>query len=142
MKLTGRKVLLMNEFQFNQNPKERSCGWRCLHYIFPKKIAYKDFLQEFRYLTPTKSGIWFKNITSILNYLNIDYKFTIPSEKGIYLIWSGNWNTTGGHYFIYNNGYMFDSLESKPYKLPLKNLIKKTDTKNSRHHMICLQVKI
>lgn len=93
-------------------------------------------------MTPLQSGIWFKNITSILDFLNINYKFTTPSEEGLYLIWSGNWRTAGGHYFIYHDGYMFDSLESKPYKFPLESLIKKLETKNSRNHSIHLKIDV
>lgn len=130
----------MNKFLFNQSIKERSCGWRCLYYIFPKKLKYEKFLNEFKYLGPKKSGIWFKTITSILDYFGIDYRFTVPTEKGIYLIWSGNWNTAGGHYFIYDNGYMYDSLEPKEYKFPIEFLIKKLETKNSRNHFVCLKV--
>lgn len=130
----------MNPFQFNQNPKEKSCGWRCLHYVYPITINYEEFLKKYDEFTPLKSGIWFKNICSVLNYHNVKYKFTIPKEKGLFLIWSGTWDSAGGHYFIYHNQTMFDSLERKESPLSVQALIEKLETTNAKDHFVCMQI--
>lgn len=130
----------MNEFQFNQNPKEKSCGWRCLHYIYPESISYEDFLHKFQELTPCKSGVWFKVICSILGFHGIKYKFVVPKSTGLYLIWSGVWDSAGGHYFVYHDGMMYDSLASGPYSYPLEELLVKLETTNVKDHFVCMQV--
>lgn len=135
----------MNTFQFNQNPKERACGWRCLHYIIPENLTYEEFLLKFKYLCPVKRGITYAVITAILEYYSIKYTFTVPSEEGTYFIWSGNqktWKSAGGHYFIYSNGIMFDSLKPEPYNLALKDLIIMLETSEYKESFTCLKVNL
>ncbi len=133
----------MNPFQFNQSSKEKSCGWRCLYYLIPEKMEYSNFLDKFKYFIPGKHGIYFSAILAVLDYYKLDYVFTVPSEEGTYLIWSAagkEWGFEGGHYFIYKNGYLFDSLKSEPYYITLPNLVKLLETKESKKSFTCVKV--
>lgn len=129
----------MNPFQFNQ-PEDKSCGWRCLYSLIPEKIEYKDFLSNFKYLSPGKNGIKLSTIQQILNYYGIKTTFEFPREKGIYLFWAkcDKWNFAGGHYFLYINGQIYDTKDEKPYEMTLNELndVIKSDSTN----YICLKI--
>src|SRR4051794_33992557 len=106
----------MNPFQFDQSSKEKSCGWRCLYFLIPEPQYYHEFLEKFKYLTPGKNGISFAMIVAVLDYYKLQYTYTVPSEIGTYLLWSAvgkdgkEWAFEGGHYFVYKNGILYDSL--------------------------------
>ena len=133
----------MNKFQFNQDPKEKTCGWRCLYFLIPERMTYAAFLERFKYLQPSKRGIMLSNISSVLNYYDIRTTYSLPSEKGTYCIWSRSkkWNFLGGHFFVYKNGYTYDSLEDARYKLPLSKLGKFLETKNRKNCFVCMRLK-
>ena len=135
----------MNDFQFNQHHKEMSCGWRCLHYVIPEQMSYEQFLDQFKYLRPGKRGITFKMMTSVLDYYNTDYLFTIPRKRGLYIIWAGqfSWPTYKhpiGHYFIYHDEMILNSLDHKPVYCSILGLRKMLETKDSSKHYIALQI--
>lgn len=132
----------MNKFQFNQNPDEKSCGWRCLHFLMPEDMTYDAFLKRFKYLQPIKKGIILSTISTILGYYDIKTTYTIPSEKGTYCIWvrSKKWNFLGGHFFVYKNGYIYDSLEDASYKLPISKLGKFLETDKRKNCFVCMRL--
>lgn len=136
----------MNPFQFNQNPKERSCGWRCLYYLIPEDIKFSEFLERFKYFCPGKHGISFSNILAVLDYYKIECLFTVPSDVGTYIIWSAagkdgkEWAFEGGHFFIYQDGVLFDSIKSEPYRIECSKLAKLLETKQIKKSFNCLKV--
>ena len=133
----------MNKFQFNQNPKEKSCGWRCLHFLIPEKMTYAAFLERFKYLQPLKKGIFLATMASILDYYGIKATYGMPSETGTYALWvrSEKWNFLGGHFLVYKDGYLYDSLEGDCYKLPLDKLGKLMETDKRKNCFVCMRVK-
>ena len=135
-----------NPFQFNQNPKERSCGWRCLYYLIPESMSFAEFLDRFKYFAPGKHGISFSNILAVLDYYKVKYLFTVPSDVGTYLIWSAagkdgkEWVFEGGHYFVYKNGMLFDSIKSESYPIRCNELVKLIETKEFKKSHSCLRI--
>jgi hypothetical protein len=132
----------MNEFKFGQDPDEKSCGWRCLYFLIPEDMTYNDFVERFKYLQPIKKGIMLSNISSILGYYGIKTTFSIPSERGTYCIWvrSKKWNFLGGHFFVYKDGYIYDSLEDDSYKLSLDKLGKLLETDKRKNCFVCMRL--
>ena|ERR1700677_4331669 len=125
-------------FHFNQDPKTKDCGYRCLYYILNPKYSYEELLDKLKWLEPVKKGISFSNIVTILEHHGRECKFTIPSNKGLYLMWSGVWSK--GHYFIYHDGIILDSLAEKPYPMSLEELISKVESKSTRDTFYCLKI--
>lgn len=132
----------MNKFQFGQNPNEKSCGWRCLHFLIPEDITYDDFLERFKYLQPIKKGIFLNTMASVLDYYGIKTTFSIPSKKGTYCIWvkSKKWNFSGGHFFVYKDGYIYDSLTDASYELSINKLGKFLETDNRKDCFVCMKL--
>jgi hypothetical protein len=132
----------MNKFQFGQSPDEKSCGWRCLYYLMPEDMTYNAFLERFKYLQPIKKGIMLSNISSILGYHGIKTTYTIPTGSGTYCIWvrSKKWNFLGGHFFVYKDGYVYDSLEDDCYKLSVVKLVKLLETTNRKNCFVCMRL--
>jgi len=113
-------------FPFNQPEKTRDCGYRCLYYsliVFGENIGkYEQWLQNFRFFAPVLNGIGFKDIHIILDHYGLDYRFTVPTEKGLYIIYSGCW-LKHGHYFVYHNGEVLRSTKSEPEEIPACDVI-------------------
>jgi len=136
-----KPISIVNDFEFNQNMKEKSCGWRCLHYLIPEKLSYDDFLDRYKYLTPKDRGVTYHTIISVFNYYSLNWKFTFPREDGVFFIWTRNWiESTGGHYIIYKNGYVYDTLGKKPVKYSIKRMIKKLETDDYSKQPICMEL--
>lgn len=131
-------------FPFNQPDKTRDCGYRCLYYALGIKDKYNDWLDNFRFFNPTVSGIHFVDICTLLDYYKVDYKFTQVSDKGLYIIYSGIWlHTEGkkhGHYFVYQDGMVYCSTHSKPYEMPIKEVIRRLEGKSVEHAFRCMQI--
>ncbi len=133
-------------FQFNQPEKTKDCGYRCLYYAInelKEKLApYEQWLENFRFFFPIKTGIFFSDICSILEYYGMDRKFTVPRQDGLFLIWSGvgAWCKSHGHYLIYHDGVVYDSLKSEPYEMSLSGLLSKLESRTVDGSFKCMEI--
>jgi hypothetical protein len=134
----------MSNFPFNQQDKTKDCGYRCTYYAVGQDMPYEKWLDQFRFFSPVKSGIYFNDICDILTYYGKEFKFTELSEKGLYIVYSGIWlhpeGKKHGHYFVYHDGIVYCSTHAEPYKMPLKEVIKRLEAKTVDHAYRCLKV--
>lgn len=126
-------------FPFNQPEKTHCCGYRCLYYVIKTKAPYETWLDQFRLFNPVKTGIFFSDIHTVLDYYKIDYKFTHLKEIGLFIVYSGNW-LKHGHYFVYHDGIVYCSTKDKPEKIPLDEVLKRLEAKTVDGSYRCLQV--
>lgn len=133
-------------FPFNQPDKTKDCGYRCLYYTLNLKERYEDWVNQFRFFDPVKTGINFADICEVLNFYGREYAFTNLSEVGLYIIYSGIWlhpeGKKHGHYFVYHDGVVYCSTHSQPYHMPLNDVLKRLEAKTVDHAFRVLQVKV
>jgi hypothetical protein len=128
-------------FPFNQPEKTKDCGYRCLYYVINPNSNYEQWLHQFRFFSPIKSGITFTDICTVLSYYNIDYKFTQLTEEGTFIIYSGTW-LKHGHYFIYKDGEVYCSTKTKPEKTTLAEVVSKLEAKTVDGAFRCLKINL
>lgn len=130
-------------FPFNQPEKTKDCGYRCVYYILHKKNkineTYTKWLEQFQMFDPVRHGILFCDICQILNFYQIEYKFTNYSEEGLYLILSGKF-LPHSHYFLYENKMIYCTTKSEPYELNYLELLEKLETKVSDQAHKCVKI--
>jgi hypothetical protein len=126
-------------FPFNQEPKTKDCGYRCLYYALESDLPYEEWIDQFKVFDPAHHGIFFSDIAQVLKFNERDFKFTQLTEKGLYIIFSGCW-LKHGHYFVYQDGVVFCSTKSGPYRMPLKDVIEQLETKSSDHGFKVMKV--
>lgn len=133
-------------FPFNQPDKTRDCGYRCLYYALNLRERYENWVDQFRFFNPVTTGIHFADICQVLNFYEREYVFTQLSEVGLYIIYSGIWlhpeGKKHGHYFVYHDGVVYCSTHSQPYRMPLKEVLKRLEAKTVDHAFRVLQVKV
>lgn len=131
-------------FPFNQPPKTNDCGYRCLYYTLNLKESYNSWLENFKFFSPEKKGIFFNEICTLLDFYKKKYRFTQVTEKGLYIIYSGIWlhheGRKHGHYFVYHDGVVYCSTHSEPYRLKLSEVIKRLESQDTNHGFYCLEV--
>ncbi len=127
-----------------ENKPSRDCGYRCLYYAVKPNCSYKEFLHNFRFFQPVKSGITFTDICIVLNYFKKEFCFTQLKENGLYIVYSGIWlhheGKKHGHYFIYENGFVLCSTHTEPYPLSLNEVEKRLEAKDIDHAFRCLKI--
>ncbi len=126
-------------FPFGQKPStkeepSKDCGYRCMYYCLDLREPYETWLEQFKFFQPTKSGITFTDICTVLNYYGKDFKYTALRDRGRFVIYSGIWlkpeGHNHGHYIVYENGWVYCSLKNEPYKLSLNDVIGRLEAKN------------
>jgi hypothetical protein len=136
-------------FPYNQPDKTKDCGYRCLYYSLRRcnaieKIGYDEWLNNFRFFNPIKSGITFTDIHTIFDYYKVDYTFTHLTDQGLYIIYSGIWlhqeGKKHGHYFIYESGQVLCSTHTEPYNISLENALKRLESKTIEHSYRCMKI--
>jgi hypothetical protein len=134
----------MRKFPFDQAADTKDCGYRCSYYVIQPKDDYEKWLENFRFFSPIKSGIYFTDICSILSYFKFNYKFTQLSDKGLYIVYSGIWlhpeGKKHGHYFVYHDETVYCSTHSKPYKMSLSEAVERLESKTVDHAFRCLKI--
>lgn len=144
-------------FPFNQPPSEegkpsRDCGYRCMYWALSRflrwgeSIPYSMWLDQFRFFQPVQSGILFNDICTVLDHYKLDFRFTHLTDIGFYLIYSGIWLShetppkKHGHYFIYDDGVVYCSTRSEPYRLGLEEVHQRLEAKTLDGAFRCLKV--
>jgi len=135
----------MTNFPFNQpDPdKTKDCGYRCLYYavdfVLNHGVPYEQWLENFKFFTPVKTGIYFTDICTVLDYYKIDYKFTQLTDKGLYIVYSGHW-LKHGHYLIYHDGKVLCSTKNEAEEMKLADVIAKLEAKTIDHAFRSLKI--
>jgi hypothetical protein len=131
-------------FPFNQEPKTKDCGYRCVYYVLNLAQPYESWLENFRFFRPAQSGIYFSDICDILTHYGRDFRFTELSETGLYIIYSGVWlhpeGKKHGHYFVYHDGVVYCSTRREPYRMSLAEVTKRLEAKTVDHAYRCLRL--
>lgn len=134
----------VSKFPFGQPDKTRDCGYRCLYYVLNLNTEYNEWVKNFRFFTPTKSGILFQDICNVLSYYGKKYKFTQLTEKGVFVIYSGIWlhveNKKHGHYFVYDNGHVLCSTHLTTQRMKLETVVKRLEADTVDLAFRCLRV--
>jgi len=134
----------MNNFPFNQENNTKDCGYRCLYYVVKPLNTYVNWLDQFRFFNPVKSGITFTDIHTVLDYYKIDYKFTQLTESGLYIVYSGVWlapdGKKHGHYFVYDDGVVLCSTKDKPQAMQLSKVVARLEAKSVDGAFRCLKI--
>lgn len=145
-------------FPYGQPDKTKDCGYRCMYYALRRCKAiekeqrgghyqypsYDEWLDNFRFFSPIKSGITFTDIHTILDYYKVDYTFTHLTDQGLYVVYSGIWlhqeDKKHGHYFIYENGEVLCSTHTEPYHSSLDATLKRLEAKSIEHSYRCMRI--
>lgn len=130
----------MLKFEFNQPLNAKDCAWRCVHSALLSRQKVLDdfyrFKSWFNVFDPDNSGLSIGEIARIFDFYHIKYIASTITNKGLYII-SYPMKYNYYHCILYNDGYLYDSLENKPIKLSLENLQKRLETGEHLNALSC-----
>jgi hypothetical protein len=129
-------------FAFNQPPDIGDCGWRSIQFILKLKLNIKETLQDlknyFSILNPNKNGLFLVDLYRMFSYYNIQYKVSIPTQFGLYVIFY-NHGKDYGHFVIYKDGLLFDSNLDGPKQITVEELQKRLESEHNGS-ILCIKI--
>ncbi len=114
-------------FPFRQNPSTRDCGFRCLYYVVNPGVEYDEWLKTLLHKNPERSGLKINHIATHLRNKGFEVESCSPEVTGLYIIYSTGW-LSSGHYLVYHDGLVYDSVDIQPRRMSIEDFKAKAGT--------------